>query len=152
MIKKAKIVIVALVLGVIFIAPAPVIAGTIKDSVCKGTNLSFSDAPLAQNAGESQEAFNQRKATASCSPAGANEDSLDALIAKIIDIISVIVGIIAVVMIIIGGFKYITSGGDSGKVTSAKNTIIYAIVGLVIVALAQFIVKFVLGQSSSLVP
>jgi hypothetical protein len=52
-------------------------------------------------------------------------------------------------MVIYGGFKYITSGGDSGKVTSAKNTIVYAAIGLVVVALAQFIVKFVLGKASS---
>jgi hypothetical protein len=49
-------------------------------------------------------------------------------------------------MIIFGGFKYITSGGESGNVTSAKNTIIYAVIGLVIVAFAQFIVQFVLGK------
>jgi len=48
-------------------------------------------------------------------------------------------------MIIFGGFKYITSGGDAGGVTGAKNTILYAIVGLVIVALAQVIVRFVIG-------
>ncbi len=46
-------------------------------------------------------------------------------------------------MIIIGGLKYITSAGESSNVTSAKNTIMYAIIGLVIVALAQFIVRFV---------
>ena len=46
-------------------------------------------------------------------------------------------------MIIISGFKYVTAGGDSAKVGSAKNTLIYALVGLVIAALAQFIVHFV---------
>jgi hypothetical protein len=49
-------------------------------------------------------------------------------------------------MIIWGGLRYITSGGDSAKITSAKNTIIYALIGLVVVALAQFIVKFVLAK------
>jgi hypothetical protein len=49
-------------------------------------------------------------------------------------------------MIIIGGFKYITSGGDSNNVSSAKNTILYAIIGLIIVALAQTIVRFILGR------
>jgi|JI10StandDraft_1071094.scaffolds.fasta_scaffold29100_6 hypothetical protein len=66
----------------------------------------------------------------------------------IINVFSVIVGVIAVIMIIWGGLKYITSGGDSGKVTSAKNTIIYAIIGLIIVALAQFIIQFVLKKAS----
>jgi TRAP-type C4-dicarboxylate transport system permease small subunit len=69
---------------------------------------------------------------------------------RIINIFSVIVGVIAVIMIIIGGLKYITSGGESSNVSGAKNTIIYAIVGLVIVALAQFIVRFVLSNATAI--
>jgi cytochrome bd-type quinol oxidase subunit 2 len=72
------------------------------------------------------------------------------IIRDVINIFSLVVGVIAVIMIIIGGVKYITSGGDSGNVTGAKNTILYAIIGLVIVALAQTIVFFVLGQTSNL--
>lgn len=68
------------------------------------------------------------------------------IVTVIVNIFSIIVGIVAVIMIIWGGFKYITSGGDSGNITSAKNTIIYAILGLVIVALAQFLVQFVLER------
>jgi uncharacterized membrane protein len=64
-----------------------------------------------------------------------------------INILSVVVGVIAVIMIIVGGFRYITSGGASEKVTSAKNTIMYAVIGLIIVALSQVIVQFVLDQS-----
>lgn len=75
--------------------------------------------------------------------------SLDKIIKFGINIFSVIVGVIAVVMIIIGGLKYITSGGDSGNITGAKNTILYAIIGLVVVALAQFIVQFVLSKTSA---
>jgi hypothetical protein len=63
-----------------------------------------------------------------------------------LNLFSAVVGIIAVVMIIIGGVKYITSGGDAGNVTSAKNTILYAVIGLVVVALAQIIVRFVLAR------
>ena len=63
-------------------------------------------------------------------------------VAKALNLFSAVVGIIAVVMIIVGGVKYITSGGDSGNVTSAKN----AIIGLVVVALAQIIVRFVLAR------
>ena len=66
-------------------------------------------------------------------------------VALVINIFSWIVGVISVIMIIFGGFKYITSGGDAGNVTAAKNTILYAIVGLIIVALSQVIVQFVLG-------
>ncbi|MBR2796061.1 hypothetical protein IKE13_03360 [Candidatus Saccharibacteria bacterium] len=55
-----------------------------------------------------------------------------------------IVGIIAVIMLIIGGIKYVVSGGDSKKVTDAKNTVLYAIIGLVIAFLAFAIVNFVI--------
>ena len=57
-----------------------------------------------------------------------------------------IAGILAVVMVIIGGVKYTTSGGDQAAVTKAKNTILYGIVGLVISILAYAIVNFVLKQ------
>ena len=55
-----------------------------------------------------------------------------------------IVGIIAVVMLIVGGIKYLLSGGDAKKVTDAKNTVLYAIIGLVIAFLAYAIVNFVI--------
>ena len=59
------------------------------------------------------------------------------------------VGIIAVFMLIFGGIRYITSGGDQKKVTDAKNTILYAIIGLIIALLAYAIVNFVLNALSS---
>lgn len=73
-------------------------------------------------------------------------DKVNTIVTTIVNIFSAIVGVVSVIMIIYGGFKYISSGGDSGKVTEAKNTIIYAVIGLVIVALAQFIVQFVLSK------
>lgn len=71
----------------------------------------------------------------------------DSLIDKVMDAISVVLGvlgIVAVVVIIIGGISFITSQGDSSKVTKARNTILYGIVGLVIALLAFAIVNFVL--------
>ena len=67
-----------------------------------------------------------------------------------------IVGIIAVLMLIIGGIRYVVSGGDSKKVTDAKNTVLYAIIGLVICFLAFAIVNFVIsalptGEQTSMV-
>lgn len=64
-----------------------------------------------------------------------------------IQMVSIVAGIIAVIMIIVSGFKYVTSQGDSNSISSAKQSLIYAIVGLVIVAFAQFIVRFVLTES-----
>jgi len=74
------------------------------------------------------------------------EERVNGIIHLVINIFSLVVGVISVIMIIIGGLKYITSSGDSGNVTGAKNTILYAIIGLVVVALAQVIVRFVLAK------
>lgn len=71
-------------------------------------------------------------------------ERIQQIVTTLVNVFSIVVGIVAVIMIVVGGFKYITSGGDSGNITSAKNTIVYAVIGLVIVALAQFLVQFVL--------
>ena len=85
-----------------------------------------------------------------CSPSDPQaEDNVNNIIRLAINLFSVIVGIISVVMIIVGGVKYITSGGASEKVTGAKSTILYAVIGLIVVALAQIIVRFVLSKVST---
>ena len=63
---------------------------------------------------------------------------------KITNTILYAVGIISVIMLIYGGLRYVLSGGDSKKVTDAKNTIMYAIIGLIISILSYAIVNFVL--------
>lgn len=72
------------------------------------------------------------------------EESIQGVVKTIINVISAIAGIIAVIMIVVGGLKFVTAGGSSESVSSAKNTIIYAIVGLIVIAFAQAIVRFVL--------
>ncbi|HUD10648.1 MAG TPA: pilin [Candidatus Saccharimonadales bacterium] len=69
------------------------------------------------------------------------------IVTTIINIFSLVVGAVSVIMIIVGGFRYITSGGNDTGIAGAKNTIIYALIGLVIVALAQLIVHFVLAKA-----
>lgn len=96
-----------------------------KDAACQGVTLTGGSCTTDPNA---------------------TENKINSTIATVINIFSWIVGITAVIMIIIGGFKYITSQGDSGNVSGAKNTILYAVIGLVIVAMAQVIVKFVLNK------
>jgi hypothetical protein len=61
-------------------------------------------------------------------------------------IIAVIAGVAAVIIIIVAGFMYILSGGDASKVNSAKNMIIYAVVGLVIIGASEAIVVFIVGR------
>ena len=55
-----------------------------------------------------------------------------------------VVGAVSVIMIVVGGFRYAISNGDQSAMTSAKNTIFYAIVGLVVAIAAYAIVSFVL--------
>jgi hypothetical protein len=99
-----------------------------KDAVCEGVGLT--------NGG------------GGCSTSPGTPDA-GSILRTVITIISWAVGIAAIIMIIIGGFKYIISSGDSAKVNSAKDTILYAIIGLVIVAFAQFIVQFVLNKATT---
>ena len=68
---------------------------------------------------------------------------------QITNTILYIVGIIAVIMLIIGGIKYLVSGGDAKKVTDAKNTVLYAIIGIVICFFAYAIINFVVSALPS---
>jgi len=63
-----------------------------------------------------------------------------------LSIVYFIVGIIAIVVIIIGGITYATSAGNPSSVTKAKNMILYAVVGLVVVITAYAITNFVIGR------
>lgn len=62
------------------------------------------------------------------------------------NILLFLIGAVSVVMLIIGGIRYVVSGGDQGAVTSAKNTILYAIIGIVVAFLAFAAVRFVTDQ------
>ena len=79
---------------------------------------------------------------------GFPELSGEQLLQNALNMVYFIAGTIAVVMVIWGGFSYVTSTGDSGKVTKAKNTLVYAIVGLIIVLVAFAITGFVIGRLS----
>lgn len=103
--------------------PAPAQASTAAEQIRKGVN---------QAAGKD---------------ASAKTGNVATLITRIINIFTVLIGVVAVFMLIYGGFKYITSAGNDAGVQAAKNTIIYAIIGLVVVALAQIIVKFVIRNT-----
>lgn len=139
MIKKLKQLLTTLSLATMFALPAMPLAAVhaveIDDGLNCGANLTAS--------GISDPAANCPVDTS-----GASGQRVDAIIELVINIFSLIVGVVSVIMIIIGGLKYITSGGDSGNITGAKNTILYAIIGLVVVALAQVVVKFVLEKTA----
>lgn len=91
------------------------------------------------------------KCQAFCGVCASNPDScaadakgLAAIVKDVINVLLFIIGAVSVVMIIYGGFRYVTSAGNSDSVTKAKNTILYAVVGLVVALLAFAIVNFVI--------
>ncbi len=134
MLKKIKTLIAVLALGFAVALPVAAVgnvnAQSITDNLCAGVGL-------------------QGPGVGDCGDADADGSGVVDIVQKVVNWLSWFVGIVSVIMIVVGGFKYITSGGDSNKVTGAKNTIIYAIIGLVIVALAQFIVKFVVANAKN---
>lgn len=83
------------------------------------------------------------KASAGCS---GNTDNVTPTVINIINAIIGILGLVAVVIIIYGGVQYMTSAGDAGKVKKAKDTILYAVIGLIVCVLAYAIVNFVIGK------
>jgi hypothetical protein len=111
----------------LIVGPAPSAHAQTKADVCEGVQI-------ATGAGCDADAEQ------------AAETAVNSTVATVVNLISFIVGIVAVIMVMFGGFRYITAGGDSGKINSAQQTIIYAIIGLVVVALAQIIVRFVLNR------
>lgn len=72
--------------------------------------------------------------------------NLDAQIQNITNFLLMAIGVIAVIMIIIGGIRYAVSGGDENGTRAAKDTILFAVIGLVVALLAYAIVSFVLRQ------
>ena len=82
---------------------------------------------------------------------GVNENTADpqALVKQFVNIFLFAVGALSVIMLIWGGIRYTTSAGDSNKVTAAKNTVLYAIVGLVVAILAYAIVNMVISKIAS---
>lgn len=68
------------------------------------------------------------------------------IIKSAVRIVSYITGAAAIILIILSSIRFIASGGDSGKISQAKGALIYALVGIVITALAQVIISFVLNK------
>lgn len=73
-----------------------------------------------------------------------NTGSFQSFIKKIINLLLYVLGSVAVIVIVLGGIRYTLSNGDQGQMTTAKNTILYAVIGLVIAVMAYAIVNFVL--------
>ncbi len=80
-----------------------------------------------------------------CGPGGI---TLQAGITRTVNLLLFIVGVAAVIVMIVGGIRYVTSGGDPKNTQAAKDTILYAVIGIVVALLAYAIVNFVVTQFS----
>jgi hypothetical protein len=78
---------------------------------------------------------------------GRSDKGVNDIITLALNLLTFIAAVIAVIMMFVSGFKYITAQGDANQISSAKKSLIYALAGLVVVASAQFLVKFVLARS-----
>ncbi len=79
------------------------------------------------------------------STGGSEATALPALIKNTINILLYVAGVIAVVIIVVGSLRFVTSEGDAQAANKAKNSVVYALVGLVLAVLAYAIVNFVLN-------
>lgn len=68
------------------------------------------------------------------------------ILARAANIMALVAGAVAVIMIIVASFQFITAAGDSGKISSAKKTIVWAVVGIVVIAAARTIIVFVVSR------
>ena len=73
-----------------------------------------------------------------------NKITLEEGIKNVVNVLLFLIGAIAVIMIVIGGLRYVTSNGDSSATKGAKDTILYAVIGLIVAILAYAIVNFVI--------
>jgi hypothetical protein len=145
MIQKLKLMVLSLSSLFLFAAPLavsgvasaasgdPTTQQDINQKLCSGSNIDFTG-----------------KTT--CTQVTGTGEGATSLARTVINVLSLIVGAVAVIMLIFGGFRYVTSGGKQESVTAAKNTIIYALIGLVIVAVAQIVVQFVLTKTTTAIP
>ncbi len=78
--------------------------------------------------------------------AGSVCTAADSIFSKVANVLIFIIGAVAVIMLIIGGLRYVLSSGNSSAVEGAKNTILYAIIGIVVASLAFAAVNFVVGK------
>lgn len=120
---------ISIMYGFLAFLPSTSLAANVLDPACEGV----SDSTLCNE--------NKNQDVKSNGIYGTN-----GILAKTATVLSIVVGIVCVIAIIIGGLRYVLSGGDTQQTANAKNAILYAIIGLVITIAARSILVFVLGR------
>jgi cytochrome bd-type quinol oxidase subunit 2 len=131
MLKKlrAHTLLLAVLAAVLLAVAVPTVTyAQIKDGLCSGAEIDVN------------------KVGGTCTLTDDGSATVNGGIKTAINIISLLVGVASVIMVLVGGLKYVTSNGDAGSISSAKNTILYALVGLTVAVLAQVIVRYVLNR------
>jgi hypothetical protein len=124
--KKATPILVTV--GMLIALPHAALAVTTDESLCKGTGGTYSGGQCLKGA-DTLDVNDQ--------------PSVMTTIKNITNILLYVSGAIAVIMIIVGGIRYATSGGEQAAITGAKNTVLYAIIGVIVTLLAYAAVNFV---------
>lgn len=118
-----------LLIGVVFVAPQPVLAQNSFNDICKQTASSGNSTVCQESKDKSNPLFG---------PTG--------VITRATQLVAILAGIAGVIMIIISGIRFITSSGDPNTVEGARNTLLYAVIGLVVAVIAQSLVAFVIRR------
>lgn len=114
-----------------------------------GLTLAFSTGSFVSavsSVGQACSGLTQLSKTGGCG--GNSTASVNKIAKTAINILSLIIGVASVVVIIISGFRFITSTGDANTTSSARTQLIYAIIGLIVVAIAQLIARLALNTGN----
>ena len=110
----------------------------VSAAVCSTTSNPLACACSAGNGGNSSAACSAKTTDPISGPNG--------ILKKASLVMATLAGIAAVIIIIVGGFQYITSAGDTAKATGARKAIVGAVVGLAIIAVAESLVLLVVSK------
>jgi hypothetical protein len=88
----------------------------------------------------------EAQSTQVCKDQAITDNPVTETIGNVVDLVSIIAGSVAVIMVIFGGIRFVISSGDAAKVASARQTVLYALVGLVVIVFSNAIIKFVLTR------
>ena len=108
--------------------------------------LGFAALPLAQPVSAFEEGIGEGAGSAKSEDQSTDLFGETGIFRTITNVLLFLVGAVSVIMLIIGGIRYTISGGDSTAVTAAKNTILYAVIGIVVSLLAYALVNFVISS------
>jgi hypothetical protein len=127
----------SIIIAFTFFASALFVLSTLPNSVV-----------LAQDAGDAVCDTIGQATGNGCESVNQSGSSISSVIAGALNLLTFVAGVATVIMVIIAGFKYLTSQGDASSVSNAKSTLLYALIGIVIVVLSQTIIFFFINSAT----